>query len=325
MTQEFTDQAIRYFLGELSEAERGAVETRFFADEDYSRFLDRAENDLIDDYLKGKLDFRQVQHFERRFLISRRRREKVRVAQILQTEVYAQKEKTVLPPAPSVAFWRRFENLFRVPNAIWAGVLAATAILILFGGWHLTNPPEENRTAKIERENQTAVEPSKSSLLKIAPSNEKPRKSKEVQKQVVQRAKSKLAAAPHSEKREKPLIAPRFGSTKPLPVLTLLPPMQSAEKLLIAAARNAENIRLRVVHNNAESFVKYLVAIRASDGDLIWSREIAVSEKTLQKPLALDVRSGALIAGSYGLTISGATVDGQLEEVNFFNFTVRKK
>lgn len=155
--QLFTDeeQAVRYFLGELSENEQSAVEEHFFADEDYSRFLDAAENDLIDDYVCDKLDFRQKQNFERNFLISERRREEVRLAQILQTETFV--ERDVLPIAPSVSLHQWFNNLFRVPNLAWTGGLATIAILILLGNFWFINSPEKNQIAQIKIKNLTPV------------------------------------------------------------------------------------------------------------------------------------------------------------------------
>jgi len=328
--QLFTDeeQAVRYFLGELSENEQSAVEERFFADEDYSRFLDAAENDLIDDYVCDKLDFRQTQNFERKLLISERRREEVRLAQILQTETFV--ERAVLSIAPSVSLHQWFNNLFRVPNLAWTGGLATIAILILLGNFWFINSPEKNQIAQIKIKNLTPVaienqmqiaDLSESSLFGVLPVGSKtPSESNVIQKQSIVRQNLKFATKPILEKRQ---ATPRV-KPKPIPALTLLPPVQSAEKPLIVGARNTENIRLRVIHNNAKNFIKYCVEIHAKDGDLIWSREIAVNEKTLQKPLALDVRRGALIAGTYELTISGATDDGQLEEVNFYNFTVEK-
>ncbi len=322
MTREFTEQkqAIGYFLGELSEPEQSAVEERFFTDADYSRFLDAVENGLVDDYVGGKLDFRQTQNFERNFLISERRREAVRLTQILQTETFAEKEKVGFVAASNHSFWQRFENLFRVPNLAWAGGLATIAILILLGGLWLVDSPKNNQIAQIEIQNPTPItDSSKSSLSVALPlTSENPPDANATQKQLL-----KPVQKPNLEKREKRQTAPPVES-KPIPAFNLLPPMQSADKPLIVGVRKAENIRLRVVYNNAENFIKYRVEIHASDGDLVWSREIAVSEKTLQKPLALYVRRGALASGSYELTVSGATDDGQLEEINNYNFTFRK-
>jgi hypothetical protein len=309
------EQTFRYFLGELSEREQTAIEERFFTDEDYSRFLDAAENALIADYVGGKLDFKQTLNFERRFLISKRRREKLRSAQILAAQTLTAKPATAI--ATSVFLRKGFKHFFRAPNLAWASSLTAIAILILFGGLWLVNSPEKNQTAKTKPENQTTVK----SIL--PPLSENPSDLNASQKQIV-RQKSKPAAKLNLVRRPKRQAAPPVES-QPISAFTLLPPMQSNAKPLIVKPRDAEKIRLRVVHRNSESFSKYLVEIHASDGDLLWSREIAVNRQTVQKPLALDVRSGALASGSYELTMSGATDDGRLEEIKNFNFSVQKK
>ena len=237
----------------------------------------------------------------------------VSVAQAL-----ARAEEVARPLSRSGFCLARF---FRVPNLAWAGGLATIAILILLGGLWFINSPEKNQIAQIKIKNQTPItDLSKSSLsVALPPTGGNLPDAKTTQKQLL-----KSATKPNIEKRENRQTSPRV-KPKPIPAFNLLPPMQSAEKPLVVGARKAENIRLRVVYNNAENFIKYRVEIHASDGDLIWSREIAVNEKTSQKLLALDVRSGALIAGNYGLTISGATDDGQLEEINSYNFSIQKK
>ncbi|MBA4123077.1 MAG: hypothetical protein H0X72_11520 [Acidobacteria bacterium] len=214
--QLFTDeeQAVRYFLGELSENEQSAVEERFFADEDYSRFLDTAENDLIDDYVCGKLDFRQTQNFERNFLISERRREEVRLAQILQTETFV--ERAVIPIPPSVSLHQWFNNLFRVPNLAWTGGTATIAILILLGNYWFINSPEKNQNAQIKIENQTPVaienqmqiaDLSESSSFGVLPvGNKTPSESNVIQKQSIVRQNLKSTTKPILEKRQ---TAPR--------------------------------------------------------------------------------------------------------------------
>lgn len=328
MKQAFTneEQAIRYFLGELSENEKSAVEEHFFADEDFSRFLDAAEKDLIDDYVGDRLDFLQKQNFESRFLISERRRDAVRAARILQTELLVKKEKEDFFAA-KVSLRQRLEELFRFRLMLPASGFAALAILFSLGVFWLIRSPENDQTARIENENHTrSVEipkppPVLSAMNDSSPNLNKTQRSR--QNLLVENKKPKLSVKPKNERREKPpVVSP--AKLKSNPAFTLLPLTQTAEKSLIVGAPDAKNIRLRVVHNNAENFIKYRVEIHASDGDLIWSREIVVSEKTLHKPLALDVRSGALASGAYKLTMNGATGDGQLEEINSFNFSVQK-
>ncbi len=101
--------------------------------------------------------------------------------------------------------------------------------------------------------------------------------------------------------------------------------MRSGERPVLNVPKSVETIRLRVVHDNQQEFIRYRAEIRDQSGDLIWSREIPVSEKTLVRPISLNVRSAALTPGSYELTLSGITSDNQLEEIKFYNFVVQKK
>lgn len=309
------EQAVRYFLGELSDAERDSIEDRFFSDEDYSRFLDSVETDLIDDYVRGELEFEQKRGFEKNYLISERRRERVDNARLLQTELFDKKQEVTLV-APQISFWERVENFFRVPNLAWAGSLAIIALLFVFGGMWLFRP--DNQIAVLENNNQIPVA---TPTVQISPQPETNNNQNETP--VNSNAQPKPSPSkPDSNRKEETTPAPQ----QPIfAAFTLLPPTRSSERPTFIVPRQAEIVRLAVVHDNREKFVKYRVEIRDADGDLIWSREIPVNAKTLSKPLSLNVRSNALKSGLHELTLSGATADGQLEEINFYNFSVQKK
>lgn len=84
-------QAVGYLLGDLPDAERDRFEERLFLDEDLSLSLDAAENDLVDEYLRGELSGEQVVKFERNFTLAESRPEKLQIASVLQTKVFNEK------------------------------------------------------------------------------------------------------------------------------------------------------------------------------------------------------------------------------------------
>ncbi len=318
------EKAIQYLFGELGGAERDALEERLFADEDYSLFIESIENDLIDEYVRGEMDFAEKRRFEEKYLISERRREKVRVAGILQAEVFAEKaENTTVAAAPKISVWQTLADVFRVPNLAWAGGLAAILLMILLGGWLFLRQTETTQEfVKDENSNRLMELPMPEIAPPDSPTNQietNDNKPKNIQQKTP--AEKPLPTNKEPEKRE-------TVSPKPQPrvfAFTLLPPMRSGERPVLTIPANAETIRLRVVHDNQREFIRYRAEIRDKNGDLIWSREIPVSEKTLARPVTLNVRSGALASGAYELTLSGATSDNQLEEVKFYNFIVQKK
>jgi CHAT domain-containing protein len=82
MTQHIEERSIRKFLlNELGEDEsRRQIEERLMFDPDFFGELEAAEEELIDDYLRGSLSERERDDFKRHFLSTRERHEKLSFA-----------------------------------------------------------------------------------------------------------------------------------------------------------------------------------------------------------------------------------------------------
>jgi hypothetical protein len=310
-------QAVGYLLGDLPESERDAFEERLFLDEDLSLSLDAAENDLVDEYLRGELSSERVVKFERNFLLAESRREKVQTAKILQAKLFDEKSVTAVA-APQISFWERLSAIFRVPHFALASGLTAIALFVLIGGFWLLKNRENNQIVQIGNENQNvSITPITQPTIENLPNaNVSPNV-----EQKTSNANEKLKPSPTPSPET---IVPKTSKQPTLFAFNLLPPMRSGMRPTLIMPTETQTVRLRVEHNNSKEYIKYRAEIRDSSGDLVWSREIPVTAKSLRKPIVLDVRGGALVSGAYELTLSGVTADAQLEEVNFYNFTVRK-
>lgn len=324
---ENSEKAIQYLFGELGGEDRDALEERIFTDEEFSLFIESVENDLIDEYVRGEMGFAEKQRFEEKYVISERRREKLRVAGILQQKVFVEKAENIsVAAAPKISVWQTLADVFRIPNLAWAGGLTAILLMVLLGGWlflQQTKPKQE--VVKEQNSNLPLELPTPEIAPPDSPTNQNEtngNKSSNIEKKSPAEKPSPTKSEPEKpEKRE-------TVSPKPQPrvfAFTLLPPMRSGERPVLNVPKSVETIRLRVVHDNQQEFIRYRAEIRDQSGDLIWSREIPVSEKTLVRPISLNVRSAALTPGSYELTLSGITSDNQLEEIKFYNFVVQKK
>src|SRR5215475_9236647 len=71
------DLLIRYLLGVVSGEERTAVEEQYFADDPGLDVLLRAEDELIDDYVRDVLSAADRELFERHFLCTEARRQRL--------------------------------------------------------------------------------------------------------------------------------------------------------------------------------------------------------------------------------------------------------
>jgi hypothetical protein len=73
------EQFVRYLLGLLTEEEAERVDELSIADDDIAWRLRAAENDLVDAYVRGTLKDTDRARFERVYLVTPKRRDKVRV------------------------------------------------------------------------------------------------------------------------------------------------------------------------------------------------------------------------------------------------------
>jgi hypothetical protein len=84
-SSEFPDGAIRSFLlGRLSAAERRPFEARLFTDETLETRVRLAEYELVDDYIFDRLGLSDRKLFERKFLLSADRKQKLSVSRALR-------------------------------------------------------------------------------------------------------------------------------------------------------------------------------------------------------------------------------------------------
>ena len=74
---------IRYLLGVASDAERRAVEEQVFASDAELNVLLQAEDELIDDYVRGTLSTSDRGLFEGNFLVTKKRRQRLELLQSL--------------------------------------------------------------------------------------------------------------------------------------------------------------------------------------------------------------------------------------------------
>ncbi len=346
--EENKEQAIRYLFGELNENERDAMEDRIFADDEFSLFLSAVEKDLIDDFVRGEMDAALRQRFDRRYLTSESRREKARLASVLQTEVFNEKisEPEIAAPLtePKTTFWATLADFFRLPNLALAGGLAVILLFVLFGGWFLLRrSPDIPEIVRDDNANRQIPAPTKTpdnnplnENLKTENSNIAPTPETNINQAPVIKNKTPENNTPENNTREKrPTPAPRptekreeTPPSQPQRIVfaTLFPLLRSSsdEKPVLTVPKNAESVRLRVVHDNLKPFARYRVEIRNQNGDVIFTRETPVNQKNPAQPLSLNIKAATLGAGTYELLLSGIREDNSAAEIKYYNFSVKK-
>jgi anti-sigma factor RsiW len=132
---------IRYLLGELPPAERDAFEDNYFEISDLREQVDAMEDELIDSYVRGDLTPTQRQHFERWFLLSPERQEKLKFARALARYTL---EPTPRVNIPSEGSGERFQTGSPEP----LGAVVPSALSMAFDKALEKDPGERYQTMR---------------------------------------------------------------------------------------------------------------------------------------------------------------------------------
>jgi CHAT domain-containing protein len=132
----YNEETIRSFLlGRLSTEKEEEIEIRLLVDPELQTVAEIAEYDLIDDYVRGALEGYESVLFERNFLISTERREKLRAAYIFKSSTGAAEKESIPNRAPD-RLASIYKTLVRKPEKRlfdwrWAIPLLALALVAI--------------------------------------------------------------------------------------------------------------------------------------------------------------------------------------------------
>ena len=135
----------RFLLGEMEENERAEFEGKFILDEEVFENLRVAEDELIEDYVRGTLSAAEKSSFETNFLTTQKRRERVEFTRQMLSKfkkigVVAEVKKTA-SVAENPSFFESVLAIFKQPK--FALGTAFTILLLIFGGWFLLKNPNQ--------------------------------------------------------------------------------------------------------------------------------------------------------------------------------------
>jgi hypothetical protein len=151
---EFTREAEarRFFLGEMSDDERGAFEAAFVSDEGLFEQARAVEDELVEAYVRGTLAPAEREKFEHCFLTTARRRGRVEFTRTMLGRMAGQRSeaaaeiKTTGPTTTQPSVWGSIVSLFKTPRFAYGAACALLALIV--GGWFLlrnSNRPEVAR------------------------------------------------------------------------------------------------------------------------------------------------------------------------------------
>lgn len=306
----------RYLLGEMPDDERVPFEAQYFSQDDLFEELLAAEDDLIDDYARDELSPHERGRFERYFLTSPKRHQRVEFAKTMIGSVCRpQESEAPVRPPPSLAhdsWWQSFLSLLRGDRKITALPLAAALALVVLGGaglglqaWRLRQQLGEIQAQRLPER----LERERSERAKL--------------EQEVARLRTQSASGPN--------MVPQPGQSRSDSVLLALTTgmVRSSEdagsgernKLTIYPGLNLIALQLKLA---ADDYQSYQARVQTDEeADVLIQHLLKAEDTGGGKAVVVGLSARRLPAGDYIVKLSGIKPDGSLADVGKYYFKVR--
>jgi len=350
----------RYLLGELSEDELAQVEERYFADENFFAQVLDAENSLVDSYVRGNFSAVERGKFEKQFLTTPQRRQKIKFAQslnraIIEAQTNAETNVIAFEDKPTIAkretsWWQSLVGSFNIQGPALA--LGMGAILLMFLGiWQISemkrnnrssdiaevtttseerNPLESNRQSRIDENAQITNE--RTSLLDSTqkPVNSQTGEQLGRQKQQSEKESAETVVSPKKQAGSENSQSEKSSPPQPQPVvatIVLIPGLvrgEDGKRAEITIPPRTNQIRLQL-NLEEDLYPRYRAVLQSPDGTEVWKIRLPQMKKKNGKSVTLLVPAKVLSKGDYTMVLKGETKEREIENVSEYPFSIVKK
>jgi hypothetical protein len=304
MPTEHPEEALlqNYLLGNLSEQEQVVVEDRAFADRGYLGALEGVEADLIDAYVRGELSQTDRRQFERRFLTSAQRRNKVEFARALAAVAAESKLVSFRLPERQSA-WQGLRNLFQASHPALRFAVGFAAVVVVAGASWLAiqNLSMRSRMSALE-----------------AQSRDMRMRDQALRQQLSQEQARSADMAAQSQKPSGEAQGPLLASLVFLPGLSRAG--SSVQQLVLKSTAQLAHIEIQL--EPRDEFPRFRAELRTRGGEDVLTRSNLATRRTNSgNSVSFDVPANALSAGEYELALKGLA-DGQATDIGYYYFRV---
>jgi len=324
MTTAFDDkQIVRFLLGQLSEDKRTGIEDRMFTDDRFYEQVLAVQEELADDYVLENLTPDQRVAFERSFLRSPQRRERIAFAEAFTRALASQTSRqTNAAFEPRVGRWR---SLFGSSNGFqWAAVAAALALLI-GASWLYVQNRTLSRSIEVARSEKQELlnkdEAGEVKLKKLESENSDLQSQSQKMKETIAQRDRELAAAKSAAEPTGSSILTHIATFTLSPGLTR--GSDEPEKVMISG--KTQVIQLQLALPKPENYKGYLAEVRTARGNLVFSKSLpAAQQLSFGQAVSLTLPVSQIPIGEYEVTLKGAA-DGKLQSIGYYYFIALKR
>jgi hypothetical protein len=322
------DRLTMYLLGQLPEGEQQEIELRFLEDDELYDELASLESELVFDYARGNLPSQQRKLVESHLIVTPRQTRRAYRARLISERLTEPDSLTTVAAArPATA--DRFRRL--LPSALHFGIsgfrsgwAAAFLTLLVFVGvlvWQRATLLKENGRLKAAQARLEQTLREQESTERQPGKRPSPDPSQDRDKMAQQgNANAGAEEAAGSARTESP-IKP---ATLSLPLSPGL--FRDAEGVsTLTLSSQVDRVRIELRTKRDSDYEAYSAAVRSKEGAQVWSRaRLRPRDKAAGRTILITIPARLLTPSSYIVTLRGTTIDGEVDDVAEYYFSVVK-
>jgi len=309
------DLVVRYLFGELSERERAELEKHYFDDPRAFDRLEGLENQLIDDYARGRLQGQTRERFERAYLSNPNRRERLRFAEALVARI-DQSEGPLVAPAGAGPWWHSLLSSMGPARRALAFSMALALLLLAASSVWLLIQSRRLRAELARRNSAVASQEQLQAELQRQLADEQ-RRNQELTAEL-ERASNSATSQTTPES-----ATPAFV-TLLLAASGVRGPETSPPPTLVIPKRT-QQVRVQLTLKDVD-YPDYQISLAAVGGQEISNRKnLRPRINKSGATFVFSLPAAKFAGGDYILTLRGVAPSGEAEDVSKSLFRVEKK
>jgi hypothetical protein len=309
---------LRYLLGQLSETEQSSVEERFITDPEANALLCEVENDLIADYVRGRLAPGERERFERHYMATAANRQRVQVADLLLRWI-DQEETTqhgIAPMFESMSWRQRSTTQMRSYRWVVGLIAVAGALLIVLGGgWLVKGARQQRNEANLAR-----LESMRREIKLLREIDDAKQRNFELEGEIEQ-----LRRRLYPPVTKSPIVSAFPEVIKYVMVDGTLRGKDVSVTSPLVILSETEKVQLIYTMEDS-GYPCYRADIQSAGGEKVWSSE-SISPR-LSRSVAtftITLLASKLANGAYTLSLSGVSKTGDIDHLSKHSFRVERR
>jgi hypothetical protein len=306
----------RYLLGSLPAQEAERLDELSIADDEFALRLDAVENDLVDAYARGDLSGDALEQFQKFYLSSPRRREKVEFARIFlrfaEKTASAVAGATTQPAIPSAqpadqtsrtrSPWRQLT----IPRlGLQWGLAAAALVMLLATSYQFVENERLRQQAAEARNQQTALN----------------QRTQDLESQLREQRSANAGMREELDRLRQVLSAPHALN---IVAALLLPQMRGASQIpTVSVPVGTDQVQLRL-QLESDDFPSYQVALKdPARSTVIWNNSnVRARAQGEAKVVSVNIPAGLLKRQNYIIDLTGVSSNGRTEFISGYPMSV---